>query len=255
MQSEKKSTKDMKAKDNQDQQQRGLNNLVKQGLGGEYKSGADLAEALIMLNINTLPSKEILISFLKDEQDSINADIGDQIISTLCTWLKRSSVSKQKLDMQTQQTKQRSSAKYSSIKRRDSDSDGQTESDGDDDIDFKAELKRLIAESKIRSTTTQKAESNDHVFQRLVSQGRKLSVDHIQALVSCHTDPDGVSSMQNTAAEISRQSVDSEFHSSFELLHTGSSIIKYAGVNVSQGVDNQALRTQSKRKHHSIPAY
>ena len=224
MQSEKKSTKYMKAKDSQDQQRRGLNNLIKQALGGEYKSVADLAEALIMLNINTLPSKETLMRFLKDEQDSINADIGEEIISLLCDWLKRSSVNKRSLNMQTPQTKQRSSAKYSSIKRRESDSDGQTESDGEDVIDHKEKLKQLIAERKL-STTTQKAESEDHVLQRLVSQGRKLNVDHIQALVSCHTDPDGVSSMQHTAAEIIRQSVDSEFHSSFELSHTWSSTI------------------------------
>ncbi len=73
--------------------------------------------------------------------------------------------------------------------------------------------------------TTQKAESEDHVFQRLVSQGRKRNVDDIQALVSCHTYPDGVSSIQHTAAKIIRQSVDSEFHSIFELSHTWSSTI------------------------------
>jgi hypothetical protein len=47
-----------------------------------------------------------------------------------------------------------SGAKYFPIKRRDSDSDGQTETDGEHDIDFKEKLKRFIAESKKRSTTT-----------------------------------------------------------------------------------------------------
>jgi hypothetical protein len=86
--------------------------------------------------------------------------------------------------MKTPQTKQRPGAKNSTITRRDSDS-GQTESDGEYDIDFKEKLERLIAESKKRSTTTHKAESEDHVSQRLVSQGNKLNADHSQALVSC----------------------------------------------------------------------
>ncbi len=143
MKSEKKFTKYMKAGDYQDQLRRGLNNLIKQGLGGEYKSVTDLAEALILLNINTLPSQETLMCFLQDGQDSINADIGDQIISILCTWSERSSMSKQRLDMQTPPTKQRSGAKYSSIKRRGSDSDGQTESDGEHGIDFKESSKGI----------------------------------------------------------------------------------------------------------------
>jgi hypothetical protein len=42
-------------KDNNDRLRRGLNYLIKQGLGDEYKSVTDLAEALIILNINTIP--------------------------------------------------------------------------------------------------------------------------------------------------------------------------------------------------------
>jgi hypothetical protein len=68
MQSDKKFTRYMKAKDDNDQLRRGLNNLTKQGLGDEFKSVTGLAEALIILNINTIPSEETLMRFLQNEQ-------------------------------------------------------------------------------------------------------------------------------------------------------------------------------------------
>ncbi len=188
----------MKAKDDNDQLRRGLNNLIKQGLGDECKSVTDLAEALIILNINTIPSKETLMRFLQNEQDSINDHIGEELIDSLCIWLEQSSMSKKRLEMKTPPTKQRSGGKNSTVKRRGSDSDGETESDGELNMDIKDKVKRLIAESNKRLTITRKAESEDHVFQRLVSQGSKLNIDHIQALVSCHTDRDGVSLIQHT---------------------------------------------------------
>jgi hypothetical protein len=48
-------------------------------------------------------------------------------INTLSIWLKNSSVSKQSFEMKTLQTKPRSGAKTSAVKRRGSDSDVQTE--------------------------------------------------------------------------------------------------------------------------------
>jgi hypothetical protein len=146
------------------------------------------------------------------------------------------------------QRQKKSGAKNSTVKRRDSDSDGQTESDGEHDNDFKEKLKRLIAESKKgRTSTTHKAENNDHVFQRFVSQGNKLNADHIQALVSCHNYRDGVSLIQHTAAEIIRQSVNQSF-TLFPNYHTPGAAQLMWKRYVSQGVDNQTLRTQSKRK-------
>jgi SMC interacting uncharacterized protein involved in chromosome segregation len=49
-----------------------------------------------------------------------------------------------------------------------------TERPGELNIDIKEKVKRLIAESKKQSTTTRKTESEDHVLQRLVSQGNKI---------------------------------------------------------------------------------
>ena len=46
MQSDRKITRYMKSKDDNDQLRRGLNNLIKQALGDEYKSVTDLAETL-----------------------------------------------------------------------------------------------------------------------------------------------------------------------------------------------------------------
>jgi hypothetical protein len=75
MQNEKKFTKNLKVKDDNDQLRRGLNHL-EQGLGNEYKLVTYLAEALIILGINTIPSQETLMCFVRNEQDSIDADIG-----------------------------------------------------------------------------------------------------------------------------------------------------------------------------------
>ena len=51
MQSEKTFTKYLKAQDDSDQLRRALTNLIKQGVGGDYKPVVALAEALIMLNL------------------------------------------------------------------------------------------------------------------------------------------------------------------------------------------------------------
>ena len=77
MLSEKNSTKYLKAKQDRDQLRRGLNNFINDWLGYEYKYVTFLAEALIILNINKIPSKEAVAHFLQNEQDSINTDIGE----------------------------------------------------------------------------------------------------------------------------------------------------------------------------------
>ncbi len=107
--------------------------------------------------------------FLQNKQDSINAEIGEEIIKMLSIWLRNLSVSKRRLEMKTLQTKPRSGVKTSAMRRSDTGSDGRTESDGEQDVDFKNEIKQLIAENKRRSTTTQKAENEDHVYQRLLT--------------------------------------------------------------------------------------
>ena len=79
MQGDRKFTKYLKAKDDSDQLRRALNNLIKLGLGGEYKPVVALTEALIILNLNTIPSRGILLCFLQREKASINADIGEEL--------------------------------------------------------------------------------------------------------------------------------------------------------------------------------
>jgi hypothetical protein len=59
----------------------------------------NFAEAWMKISINTIPSKETLVHFLQDEQDNINEDIGAVIVSLLRTWLRSSSVQKQKVDL------------------------------------------------------------------------------------------------------------------------------------------------------------
>ncbi len=77
MQSEKKHTKYLKANDNGDQLRRARNNLIKSALGCEHKLVVALAEALIILNLNTVPSATTLLQFLENELAKINAEIGE----------------------------------------------------------------------------------------------------------------------------------------------------------------------------------
>ena len=178
MQSEKKFTKYLKAKDDPHQLRRGLNNLIKQGLGNDYKSVTYFAEALIILNINTVPSKETLIRILEREQESINADIGDELISALCRWLRFKPVSKSKVELKTPQTKPRSAVRMF-VQQHGSDSDGQ--SDSEQDTHFKNMVQQMI-EKKKKTSTKHRVESDDHVLKKLVSQGNKLKDEHLNHL-------------------------------------------------------------------------
>ncbi len=66
---------------------------------------------------------------------------------------------------------------------------------------------------------------------KLVSQGNKLKDDHLEALVFCHAEKERVEMilLQRTAAEIIRQSVDSDYHSIFDLPHTSCNKIEVQG--------------------------
>jgi hypothetical protein len=220
MQSEKKFTKYLKANDDNDQLRRGLNNHIKQGLGNDYKPVIYLAEAMIILNINTIPSKEALMRFLQNEQDNINADIGEEIISLLRNWLGSTSAFKEKVDLKTPQTRPRSGVKIFATDER---------SDDEQHEDLADQISKLIAQRKKATSTKQRVDSDDHVYQKLESQGNKLNANHIQALVGYYAQHDEVISKQHLAAEIIRQSVDSEYHSIFDLSHTSCSTTDVQG--------------------------
>jgi hypothetical protein len=76
MQSEKRYTKYLKAQDDSDQLHSALNNLIKLALSGNVKPVVVLAEAMIILNLNSVPSKEALLSFLRSQRASIIDKIG-----------------------------------------------------------------------------------------------------------------------------------------------------------------------------------
>ena len=225
MQSEKKFTKYLKAKDDNDQLRRGLNNLIKQGLGNDYKSVTCLAEALIILGINTIPSKDTLMRFLQNEQDNINADIGEELLSMFCVWLEGESKQRAKVETRTPQTKPRSAVRTFLMQRHESDSDGPSD---DEQESIRSKIKHKIAERRSASIK-HKVENDDHVFKKLVSQGNKLTEEHFESLILCHTERDEVISTQRMAAEIIRQSVDSEYHSIFDLSHTNCGTVDVQG--------------------------
>jgi hypothetical protein len=76
MQSEKRYTKYLKAQDNSNQLRRALNNLIKLALSGDVKPVVALAEAMLILNLNSVPSKEAVLSFLRSQRANIIDKIG-----------------------------------------------------------------------------------------------------------------------------------------------------------------------------------
>jgi hypothetical protein len=103
MQSEKKATKYIKAKDDSYQQQRALNNLIKVALA-DHKEVVDLAEVLLMLNLNTSSSVEMLLNLLEGEPANFNTGVGEDLVSELCKWLRKATNKKGKLRYKTPQT-------------------------------------------------------------------------------------------------------------------------------------------------------
>jgi hypothetical protein len=103
MQSEKRYTEYLKAQDDSNQLRSALNNLIKR-LGGDVKPVVALAEAIIILNLNSFPSKEALLSFLRSQRASIIAKIGKGLYEALHAWLTSSIDTTSKLDFKTPQT-------------------------------------------------------------------------------------------------------------------------------------------------------
>ncbi len=104
MQSEKRNTKYLKAQDDSNQLRSALNNRIKLGLGGDVKSVVALAEARIILNLNSVPSKEALLSFLRSQRASIINKIWQRLYEALYAWLTSSIDITSKLDFKTLQT-------------------------------------------------------------------------------------------------------------------------------------------------------
>jgi hypothetical protein len=144
-----------------------------------------------------------------------------------------------------------------------------TDSDGNSDEDQRVQ-RRLTAEeyrrriqeaiaAKRGAATKQKDETDEYVLKRLISQGHKLNEEHIQALVMCYADRDEMITIQYSAAEIIRQSVDAEFHTYFNLSYTDTNAIDIQGTMYLislmmkfYGLDSTARATQLQRIETAI---
>ena len=104
MQREKRYTKYLKAQDDSSQLCRALNKLIKLALSGDVKPVVALAEAMFILNLNSVPSKEAVLSFLRSQRASIIDEIGKGLYEALYEWLSSSIDITSKLDFRTQQT-------------------------------------------------------------------------------------------------------------------------------------------------------
>ncbi len=81
-----------------------------------------------MLNLNTSPSVETLLSFLEGEPTNINAKVGEELVLQLCVWLRSEANTKGKYEYKTPQT-QKSRARTISRNSRNTDSDGNSDDD------------------------------------------------------------------------------------------------------------------------------
>jgi hypothetical protein len=87
-----------------------------------------LAEALLMLNLNTSLSVEILYYLLEGEPANFNAEIGEDQVSELREWFRNATNTKGKLGNKTQQT-QKSRARTVSRNSWHKESDGNSNDD------------------------------------------------------------------------------------------------------------------------------
>jgi hypothetical protein len=201
MQSEKKFTKYLKAQDDINQQRRALNNLIKLALGGEQKTVVDLAEALLILNLNSAPSKEALLDFFQKQRASIIAKIGNEVYEALYGWLRSGMETTTKSDFKTLQTMK---SRARTLPR----SPQETGSDGNSDDDRRVpqmtprERARQAMAALETTTVKQNDENDENVCQRLESQGNKLKANHLNALIMCQVGRDEMIPMQRIAAEI-----------------------------------------------------
>ncbi len=102
---------------------RALNSLLKLGLGGDYKPVVAL-----ILNLNFIPSAQLLLTLLRGHRDSINSEIKEELKEDFCEWLTSAVDVKCKLDFKTPQTV-KSGARNLSRPSQDTDSD---ENSGED---------------------------------------------------------------------------------------------------------------------------
>jgi hypothetical protein len=213
--------------------------MIKQKFGKEspHKRVYDITTALIRFGINSMPSLDTMIKFLDEERESINPLICREVLKE-CRSLLRKQLGKIK---QSKSMTPKSASKTSAKKKsqRSSDSDGQTDDDDDDDEDDDLCLrlshlfKREAMKEQQQSRNKSKDENESYILQRLKDSAMKLTQDQFYALVEYHLGEDKVILMQLEAAEIIRQSVDSEFHSLFDLPHTSNSAIKLLHISKS----------------------
>ena len=239
-----------------------LNNLIiKLRLSGDVKPVVALAEAMLILNLNSVPSKEALLSYLRSQRASIIAKILKGLYEALYAWLTSSIDTTSKLNFKTQQTL-KSGAKTLSRPSQDTDSDENSDSDQRaPSMTPRERVRRGMA--AIGLTTAKRNEENDdYVLQRLANRGNKLRADHIEALIMCHTGRDEMIPMQRSAAEIIRQSVDAEFHNIFDVPYTNSSTVDMQGTIYLRALmirlwdlNTAAITTQQQRIEEAILSY
>ena len=177
MQSEKRYNIYLKSKDDKDQLRRGLNNMINQMVGDSQSPGKidklvlKLAETLIILDVNTIPSRATLKRLLEENGDRLNSEISEEDV---IKYLKVLSIEKDKRKgfMAALKTPQSQATTKKKEKKRDQDTESDAESEEED---LEKWLDNEFATSRTTQITKNKFESEDHLYQRMVTHADKLA--------------------------------------------------------------------------------
>ena len=135
-----------------------------------------LAEALIILNLNFIPSAQLMLTLLRRHRDSINSEIEEELIEDFCEWLTSAVDVNCKLEFKTPQTV-KSGARTLSRQSQDTDSDGSSDDDQRDPQTTARKRIRQRMTTKGNATARQGEENDEYVLEGLSSQGNKLKAN------------------------------------------------------------------------------
>ena len=230
--SEKKATKYLKAKDieNIPQLQKELNILIKQEFPNNSPKNEvyQIATAMIRAKLNSIPSRDTMLTFLEEERDVIEPKLPSDLYKVIRCRLRRKESGAEQSAVKTPKSKTSQSVRSKWSKDTD-----KTEDDDDDEVDLDEadfDLVVKITKGRERQSQVQETEENDaYILQRLKEAATKITAEQIIALVKYHIKHAEVIEVQQEAANIIRRSVDAEFHGHFELPHNDDSVNNIPG--------------------------
>eukprot|EP00291_Cryptomonas_curvata_P021451 CAMPEP_0172166326 /NCGR_PEP_ID=MMETSP1050-20130122/8919_1 /TAXON_ID=233186 /ORGANISM="Cryptomonas curvata, Strain CCAP979/52" /LENGTH=1009 /DNA_ID=CAMNT_0012836923 /DNA_START=133 /DNA_END=3159 /DNA_ORIENTATION=+ len=225
MQSEKKATKYLKAKDieNIPQLRKESDTMIKQQFpnNSPLNDVYQIAAALIRAQINTMPSDTTILTFIEEERHLLKTKIPSELLNLARQHLRSKEGGSEQLKMKTPKSKVSESATSKWSKGTD-----KTEDDSEEDLaemDFDLAIKKVMRDTEQQLQVKDKEENEAYILQRLKEAATKLTFEQIMALIKHHIKREEMIEMQHEAAHLIRQSVDSEFHEHLVSTHNNES--------------------------------